>query len=147
MFVYSDLYWIDGGICTEKFLELKHFQVSLMPLSVPLQLANNMFIICSMSTTFQGWERFVEKIHLAETWRSNYILCISSWGYLIQWYFISPPCVRLRKLHKEEYNFVPRTWVLPGEYNSLAYHMRDLKRKRKNKTFIIKPHNAAMGNG
>lgn len=54
---------------------------------------------------------------------------------------------RLRKLHKEEYSFVPRTWILPAEYHSLSYHMRETRRKRKNKTFIVKPHNSAMGNG
>ena len=54
---------------------------------------------------------------------------------------------RMSRVHKEEYHFVPRTWVLPGEYNTLCYHIRELKQRRRHKTFIIKPHTGAMGNG
>ena len=53
----------------------------------------------------------------------------------------------MSRVHKEEYHFVPRTWVLPGEYNTLCYHIRELKQRRRHKTFIIKPHTGAMGNG
>ena len=53
----------------------------------------------------------------------------------------------MRRLHKEEYSYVPRTWVLPAEYGALSYHMRELKRKGRRKILIIKPHNGAMGNG
>jgi len=54
---------------------------------------------------------------------------------------------KMRRMHKEEYHFAPYTWVLPGEYNALCCHIRELKRRRRHRTFIIKPHNGAMGNG
>ncbi len=53
----------------------------------------------------------------------------------------------MKSVQTEEYNIVPRTWILPSEYISLSNYMKDLKRKRKNKTFIIKPPNSSMGNG
>ena len=48
---------------------------------------------------------------------------------------------------KEEYNILPMTWTLPSEYNALIQFMKELKKRRKTKTFIIKPPNGAMGNG
>lgn len=54
---------------------------------------------------------------------------------------------RMHILNKEEYNFAPRTWVLPADYGSLAFHMRDCKRKQIRKTLIVKPHNGARGKG
>lgn len=53
----------------------------------------------------------------------------------------------MHTLNKEEYNFVPRTWVLPADYGSLAFYMRDCKRKQIQKTLIVKPHNGARGRG
>ncbi|XP_070563404.1 LOW QUALITY PROTEIN: tubulin polyglutamylase TTLL7-like [Ptychodera flava] len=54
---------------------------------------------------------------------------------------------KIAKAHPEEYSFSPRTWIFPSEYNSFQCHVRDLKRKKKHKTFICKPANGAMGNG
>lgn len=51
------------------------------------------------------------------------------------------------KLHPDEFDFVPRTWVLPQEYSSLQNYAKDLKKKKKNKIFISKPANGSMGNG
>uniref|UniRef100_H2ZKE6 Tubulin polyglutamylase TTLL7 n=1 Tax=Ciona savignyi TaxID=51511 RepID=H2ZKE6_CIOSA len=47
-----------------------------------------------------------------------------------------------------EFNFVPRSWILPSEYNLLQIYAQDCrKKKRKSPTFIQKPSNGAMGNG
>ncbi|XP_077981014.1 tubulin polyglutamylase TTLL7-like [Glandiceps talaboti] len=54
---------------------------------------------------------------------------------------------KIGKSHPEEYNFSPRTWIFPSEYNSFQCYVRDLKKKKKHKTFICKPANGAMGNG
>ncbi|XP_006822303.1 tubulin polyglutamylase TTLL7-like [Saccoglossus kowalevskii] len=54
---------------------------------------------------------------------------------------------KIGKAHPEEYNFSPRTWILPSEYNTFQCYVRDLKKKKKHKTFICKPANGAMGNG
>lgn len=56
-------------------------------------------------------------------------------------------CFRIKRIRKEEYNILPRTWVLPSEYGVLSHFMKDLKRRRRLKTFIVKPPNGAMGNG
>jgi len=56
----------------------------------------------------------------------------------------------MAKMHKEcpeEFNFVPQTWNFPGEYTAFQSYLRDSKKKKKQKTFIIKPANGAMGNG
>lgn len=51
------------------------------------------------------------------------------------------------KAHPEEFNFVPKTWIFPAEYSMFINYARELKKKKKNKTFIVKPSNGAMGNG
>ena len=53
----------------------------------------------------------------------------------------------MANLFPEEYNFVPKTWILPGELSHLQQYARDMKKRKKNRTYIIKPANGAMGNG
>jgi len=55
---------------------------------------------------------------------------------------------RMAKVFPSEFNFVPKTWILPSEYTALqTYGLESKKRRKKGKTFIIKPTNGAMGNG
>jgi len=53
----------------------------------------------------------------------------------------------MQKAHPEEYNFTPQTWVLPAEYATFQSYCRELKKRKKQRTFIVKPANGAMGNG
>ena len=53
----------------------------------------------------------------------------------------------MTKAHPDEYDFSPKTWILPQEYNTLQNYAKDLKKKKKMKIFIAKPSNGAMGNG
>lgn len=53
----------------------------------------------------------------------------------------------MRKKHRDEYSFAPLSWVLPGEYSHLCYYMQEMRKRRRSKTFIVKPPNGAMGNG
>lgn len=54
----------------------------------------------------------------------------------------------MSRTRTDEYNFIPRTWILPSEYNLLVLHWRDCRKKNKKPiTFIMKPANGAMGNG
>lgn len=56
----------------------------------------------------------------------------------------------LDKLHRvapKEYNFAPKSWILPSEYSSLRKHCDDSKRKGKQATYIFKPPNSAQGRG
>ncbi|XP_066922132.1 tubulin polyglutamylase TTLL7-like [Clytia hemisphaerica] len=46
----------------------------------------------------------------------------------------------------DDFDFVPNSWVLPGEYAMFQFHARENK-KKKSKTFIRKPVNGAMGHG
>ncbi|PNJ71986.1 TTLL7 isoform 9 [Pongo abelii] len=46
-----------------------------------------------------------------------------------------------------DYTFVPRTWIFPAEYTQFQNYVKELKKKRKQKTFIVKPANGAMGHG
>eukprot|EP00795_Rhopilema_esculentum_P004658 gene4658-20939_t len=54
---------------------------------------------------------------------------------------------KMQKDCPDEFNFVPQTWNFPGEYTAFQSYLRDLKKRKKHKTFIIKPANGAMGNG
>lgn len=53
----------------------------------------------------------------------------------------------MAKAVPEEYNFVPRTWILPSDHNIIQNYMKDLKAHKKSKTFIVKPSNGAQGHG
>ncbi|XP_060058232.1 tubulin polyglutamylase TTLL7 isoform X5 [Erinaceus europaeus] len=46
-----------------------------------------------------------------------------------------------------DYTFIPRTWIFPAEYTQFQNYVKELKKKRKQKTFIVKPANGAMGHG
>lgn len=46
-----------------------------------------------------------------------------------------------------EYSFIPKTWIFPAEYTQFQNYVKELRRKRKQKTFIVKPANGAMGHG
>lgn len=54
---------------------------------------------------------------------------------------------RMQKVAPNDFNMSPRTWNLPQEFSQFQSHVKDLKRKNKRKTFILKPANGAMGNG
>ena len=56
-------------------------------------------------------------------------------------------CCRMAKEHPDEYNFVPRTWILPGEHGQLLLHDREIKKRGQKRMYIVKPANGAMGNG
>ncbi|XP_039259951.2 tubulin polyglutamylase TTLL7-like [Styela clava] len=62
--------------------------------------------------------------------------------------YLARNMAKMSRARPDEYHFIPRTWILPSEYNLLVLHWRDLrKRNRKPPTFIMKPANGAMGNG
>ena len=53
---------------------------------------------------------------------------------------------RLSRHLPEEYNFTPKTWLLPNEYNSWYSHA-STKPKSDPCAYILKPNNGAMGHG
>ena len=46
--------------------------------------------------------------------------------------------MRMYKIFNDEYNFFPKTWILPTE---MADFRNQFNKKKSNKTFIIKPVN------
>ncbi|XP_076813303.1 tubulin polyglutamylase TTLL7-like [Clavelina lepadiformis] len=55
---------------------------------------------------------------------------------------------KMKRARPDEFNFTPRTWNMPSEYNLLLLHAKDAKNAgKKASTFIQKPANGAMGNG
>ena len=42
---------------------------------------------------------------------------------------------RMVRAHPDEYNFIPKTWILPQEYNALQNYAKDLKKKKKMKIY------------
>ncbi|KAJ8305797.1 hypothetical protein KUTeg_016342 [Tegillarca granosa] len=53
---------------------------------------------------------------------------------------------KVQESHKKEFSFIPETW-LPNEHSLLVSHAKELKAKKKPKTFIVKPSNRAQGHG
>uniref|UniRef100_A0A1I8HL04 Tubulin polyglutamylase ttll6 n=1 Tax=Macrostomum lignano TaxID=282301 RepID=A0A1I8HL04_9PLAT len=51
---------------------------------------------------------------------------------------------RMRKLFPKEYNFAPRTWVLPADYGDFQAYARANK---KHRTYIVKPDAGCQGKG
>jgi tubulin polyglutamylase TTLL7 len=55
-------------------------------------------------------------------------------------------CYRLSRNLPDEYNFTPKTWILPNEYNAWYLYASN-KSKRDPCAYILKPNNGAMGHG
>uniref|UniRef100_A0A1A8D624 Tubulin tyrosine ligase-like family, member 11 n=2 Tax=Nothobranchius kadleci TaxID=1051664 RepID=A0A1A8D624_NOTKA len=55
----------------------------------------------------------------------------------------------MQELFPEEYNFYPRSWILPEEYRQFSAQIRLLKEKdtTMNTTFIVKPDGGSQGDG
>ncbi|GCC38160.1 hypothetical protein chiPu_0016672, partial [Chiloscyllium punctatum] len=54
---------------------------------------------------------------------------------------------KMIKSQSQEYCFTPRTWIFPAEYTQFQNCVKELRKKRRQKTFIVKPANGAMGHG
>ncbi|OAF66702.1 Tubulin polyglutamylase TTLL11 [Intoshia linei] len=52
---------------------------------------------------------------------------------------------RMIKYNKDEFSFIPKTWIFPADYSSFQNYVKLNKKKRR--YFITKPLNGAMGNG
>lgn len=55
---------------------------------------------------------------------------------------------RLHKVHPKDYNFFPKTWLIPAEYSDLLLQFDSKKsKKNKKKVFIVKPEASCQGRG
>jgi tubulin polyglutamylase TTLL6/13 len=57
---------------------------------------------------------------------------------------LSRNLMRMAKVFPNEYNFFPKTWVLPQEMNDFR---QQFNKKKNNKTFIVKPVHLCQGKG
>ncbi|XP_059175710.1 tubulin polyglutamylase TTLL7-like [Physella acuta] len=55
--------------------------------------------------------------------------------------------MKMSKVMPDEFNFVPKTWILPTDYTVLQNYAKEMKLKKKSKTYIVKPANGAQGHG
>ena len=54
---------------------------------------------------------------------------------------------RLNAICPEEYDFVPKSWIVPAEYSTLLAHDSKEKKASNKRCYIVKPVNSAMGKG
>ena len=55
---------------------------------------------------------------------------------------------RLHKVYPKDYNFFPKTWLIPAEFSDLVLQFDSKKSKKsKNKVFIVKPEASCQGRG
>ena len=53
----------------------------------------------------------------------------------------------MQDLFPEEYNFCPRTWLLPQEFGHFSSTVRKMWKKQRKPVFIVKPDNGSQGEG
>lgn len=54
---------------------------------------------------------------------------------------------KITKILPKDFDFVPKTWIMPTDYSSLLSYSIDMKKLQQKKTYIMKPANGAMGHG
>jgi len=57
--------------------------------------------------------------------------------------YLARNLTRMQKVLPDDFNFFPKTWILPGDSNDLKQQFS----MKKTKTFIIKPVNLCQGKG
>jgi tubulin polyglutamylase TTLL7 len=55
--------------------------------------------------------------------------------------------LKIYKLMPQDFDFVPKSWIMPNEYSSLVAYAFDMKKMQQKRTYIMKPSNGAMGHG
>ena len=55
--------------------------------------------------------------------------------------------LKICKVMPQDFDFVPKTWIMPTDYSSLLTYAIDMKKMNQKRTYIMKPANGAMGHG
>lgn len=55
--------------------------------------------------------------------------------------------MRMKKVFKDEYNFFPKTWILPSEMNEFKNQFGVKCKRGGHKIFIVKPVHLCQGRG
>lgn len=61
--------------------------------------------------------------------------------------YLARNLMRMQKCYPEEYDFFPKTWILPFENIDLRNHAANLKQNRQRVTYIVKPDSLSQGKG
>ncbi|KAB1268527.1 Tubulin polyglutamylase TTLL7 [Camelus dromedarius] len=93
------------------------------------------------------YDSAVQQEKIAELQNYQRINHFPGMGEICRKDFLARNMTKMIKSRPLDYTFVPRTWIFPAEYTQFQNYMKELKKKRKQKTFIVKPANGAMGHG
>ena len=55
--------------------------------------------------------------------------------------------LKICKVMPQDFDFVPKTWIMPTDYSSLLTYSIEMKKMNQKRTYIMKPANGAMGHG
>ena len=55
--------------------------------------------------------------------------------------------MEMRKKFPDQYNFFPKTWLLPADYPELRQYVEKVNENRDNQCFIVKPEADCQGKG
>ncbi|TKS74702.1 Tubulin polyglutamylase TTLL7 [Collichthys lucidus] len=116
----ANLIWNDSAVQHEKIAELRNYQVDCMA------------TVSSQHTLYGSLKRINHFPGMGEICRKDCLARNMS---------------KMIKCQPQEYSFIPKTWIFPAEYTQFQNYVKELRRKRKQKTFIVKPANGAMGHG
>ncbi|XP_053448102.1 tubulin polyglutamylase TTLL7 isoform X3 [Nycticebus coucang] len=93
------------------------------------------------------YDSAVQQEKIAELQNYQRINHFPGMGEICRKDFLARNMTKMIKSRPLDYTFVPRTWIFPAEYTQFQNYVKELKKKRKQKTFIVKPANGAMGHG
>ncbi|MBN3323880.1 TTLL7 polyglutamylase, partial [Atractosteus spatula] len=117
----ANLIWNDSAVQHEKIAELRNYQPLLFFYWILRRLLNS--LSSKRINHFPGMGEICRKDCLARN------------------------MAKMIKNQPQEYSFIPKTWIFPAEYTQFQNYVKELRKKRKQKTFIVKPANGAMGHG
>uniref|UniRef100_W5MPA7 Tubulin tyrosine ligase-like family, member 7 n=1 Tax=Lepisosteus oculatus TaxID=7918 RepID=W5MPA7_LEPOC len=117
----ANLIWNDSAVQHEKIAELRNYQPLLFFHWILRRLLNS--LSSKRINHFPGMGEICRKDCLARN------------------------MAKMIKNQPQDYSFIPKTWIFPAEYTQFQNYVKELRKKRKQKTFIVKPANGAMGHG
>nr|CAB3267360.1 tubulin polyglutamylase TTLL7-like [Phallusia mammillata] len=103
----------------------------------------------SASSSYLFWyDSVVPMERIQELQSYQHVNHFPSMGEICRKDYLARNMAKMHRAKPNDFNFTPKSWNMPSEYNLLLLYAKDAKKnKRKVLTFIQKPANGAMGNG
>ncbi|OXB55469.1 hypothetical protein ASZ78_012901 [Callipepla squamata] len=139
----ANLIWSDSAVQQEKIAELRNYQKAPGETRAGADqiyyiLENDYYIEAAGALNLMQYFKTTLTIEVSK------VLLLGCWlNKLVTVYLL----YQMIKCQPQEYTFIPRTWIFPAEYTQFQNYVKELKKKRRQKTFIVKPANGAMGHG